>query len=33
MNDVEWSLEDARRAYSIEHWNGGFFHINEAGMW
>jgi arginine decarboxylase len=31
MSAVEWSLEDARRAYSVEHWNGGFFHINEAG--
>jgi arginine decarboxylase len=31
MNDTNWTIEDARRAYSIAYWNGGFFDINEAG--
>lgn len=31
MTTVDWSLDHARRAYSVEHWNGGFFHINDAG--
>ena len=26
-----WSLDQARKAYSIPHWNGGFFDINAEG--
>jgi len=31
MNDTTWTIEDARRAYSIAYWNGGFFEINPHG--
>ena len=31
MSEVDWTLDDARRAYGIAHWNGGFFQINDAG--
>ncbi len=31
MTTPTWNLDEARRAYSIEHWNGGFFQINDAG--
>ncbi|AGA32088.1 Biosynthetic arginine decarboxylase [Thioalkalivibrio nitratireducens DSM 14787] len=31
MNESNWTLEQARRAYRIEHWNGGFFEINGSG--
>ncbi len=31
MSTVDWNLDQARRAYSVDYWNGGFFHINDAG--
>ncbi len=26
-----WSIDDARQAYSLKHWSGGYFDINDAG--
>ena len=28
---TDWNLQAARRTYNIDHWNGGYFHINESG--
>ncbi|RJQ47155.1 MAG: biosynthetic arginine decarboxylase [Gammaproteobacteria bacterium] len=26
-----WSIDDARQAYNLKHWSGGYFDINDAG--
>jgi arginine decarboxylase len=31
MTETDWTIEHARCAYSIDHWNGGFFEVNAAG--
>lgn len=32
MDDIEqWSVAEARRTYSIEHWSGGYFDVDERG--
>ncbi|MGM0678121.1 biosynthetic arginine decarboxylase [Ectothiorhodospira marina] len=28
---TDWTTESARQTYNIDHWNGGYFHINDEG--
>ncbi|AHK78070.1 arginine decarboxylase [Ectothiorhodospira haloalkaliphila] len=28
---TDWTTESARQTYNIDHWNGGYFHINDQG--
>lgn len=31
MTVTPWNLDEARATYGIDHWNGGFFDLNDAG--
>ncbi len=31
MSATSWTLDDARRTYGIDHWNGDFFEVNTSG--